>query len=115
MDKANLLTWLGCTCFVGLPFLTGCGQTQNPIVGKWQSIANSAQTVEFFADGTFRSDSVTGTYQFPDNAHIVLVPGAGQMYASFKSIRLKGDTLTFTDTDFRRAKPKAETLHRIND
>ena len=95
--------------------LAGCSPPQNPIVGKWQSAAEPARTVEFCDDGTFHSDTGDGRYKFPDASHIILVPEAGDLFSSLKTIKMNGDTLVLTDTDARRAKPETEKLRRIDD
>ena len=94
--------------------LAGCSPPQNPIVGKWVSTTNSARTIEFYGDGTFHSDHGNGSYKFPDAAHIVLVPEAGDLFSSLKSIRVDDSTLVFTGTACR-AKPASEILRRLPD
>ena len=95
--------------------LAGCSPPQNPIVGKWQSAAQPARTVEFCEDGTFHSDTGDGRYKFPDASHIILVPDAGDLFSSLKTIKMDNDTLVLTDTNARRAKPRMEKLRRIDD
>ena len=109
----RLLAWLSLSVLL-MATLAGCSPPQNPIVGKWHA-AGSARTVEFCEDGTFHTDTGDGRYTFPDASHIILVPEAGDLFSSLKTIKINGDTLVLTDTNARRAKPRMEKLRRIDD
>jgi uncharacterized protein (TIGR03066 family) len=97
-----------------LPILGGCGSSQpkDQIIGKWQAVEGDAKKgdtiLEFKKDGsvsmTAGEGTVTGKYTFTqDDIVDVAFEFMGRTEANKMKVEFKGDEMTTTDQDAKKA------------